>query len=175
MAGFDPPYVPGWDCHGLPIEHKVDQELGAKKAQMSTSSVRKACRKYAEKFVNSGAKNSSASAFSTAGTSPISTMAPKYQSVIAGAFVDFLDKGYVYKGLKLVNWCMHDRTALRQKPKSNTPIKTSPSVWVRFALTSDPTSDRSARWLGKRNLALIWTTTCGPFFRQPGDRLQPEV
>ena len=52
MAGFDSPYVPGWDCHGLPIEHKVDQELGGKKAQMSAASVRKACRKYAEKFVN---------------------------------------------------------------------------------------------------------------------------
>src|SRR6266699_4248528 len=52
MAGFDSPYVPGWDCHGLPIEHKVDQELGSKKAKMSAADIRRECRKYAEKFVD---------------------------------------------------------------------------------------------------------------------------
>ena len=56
MAGFDAPYVPGWDCHGLPIEHKVDQELGPKKAQMSAAQIRRACRKYAEKWVESAAR-----------------------------------------------------------------------------------------------------------------------
>src|ERR1700684_4369251 len=52
MAGFDSPYVPGWDCHGLPIEHKVDKELGAKKAQMTAAQVRRVCRKYAEKWID---------------------------------------------------------------------------------------------------------------------------
>ena len=84
-------------------------------------------------------------------------MAPKYQSVIAGAFVDFLDKGYVYKGLKPVNWCMHDRTALAEAEVEYADHK-SPSVWVRFALTSDPASD-DPELAGKRVFGLIWTTT----------------
>jgi isoleucyl-tRNA synthetase len=106
MSGFDSPYVPGWDCHGLPIEHKVDQELGGKKAQMSAVSLRKACRKYAEKFVNLQREDFKRLGVLGRWDAPYMTMAPKYQSVIAGAFVDFLDKGYAYKGLKPVNWCM---------------------------------------------------------------------
>ena len=157
MAGFDSPYVPGWDCHGLPIEHKVDQELGAKKAQMSTSSVRKACRKYAEKFVNLQREEFKRLGVLGRWDQPYLTMAPKYQSVIAGAFVDFLEKGYVYKGLKPVNWCMHDRTALAEAEVEYAD-HTSPSVWVRFALTSDPASIDPAL-AGKRIFGLIWTTT----------------
>ena len=157
MAGFDSPYVPGWDCHGLPIEHKVDQELGGKKAQMSASSVRKACRKYAEKFVNLQREDFKRLGVLGRWDAPYLTMAPKYQSVIAGAFVDFLDKGYVYKGLKPVNWCMHDRTALAEAEVEYAD-HTSPSVWVRFALTSDAAAIDPAL-AGKKVFGLIWTTT----------------
>jgi len=88
-------------------------------------------------------------------------MAPKYQSVIAGAFVDFLDKGYAYKGLKPVNWCMSDRTALAEAEVEYADHK-SPSVWVRFALTSDPTLI-DPELAGKKLFGLIWTTTPGHF------------
>ena len=159
MAGYDSPYVPGWDCHGLPIEHKVDQELGAKKAQMSPSNVRKACRKYAEKFVNLQREDFKRLGCLGRWDEPYLTMAPKYQSVIAGAFVDFLDKGYVYKGLKPVNWCMNDRTALAEAEVEYADHK-SPSVWVRFALTSDPALiDPELALAGKNVFGLIWTTT----------------
>jgi isoleucyl-tRNA synthetase len=157
MAGFDAPYVPGWDCHGLPIEHKVDQELGAKKAQMSAASVRRACRKYAEKFVNLPREDFKRLGVLGRWNEPYLTMASKYQSVIAGAFVDFLDKGYAYKGLKPVNWCMHDRTALAEAEVEYADHK-SPSVWVRFALTSDPAAIDPAL-AGKKVFGLIWTTT----------------
>jgi isoleucyl-tRNA synthetase len=157
MAGFDSPYVPGWDCHGLPIEHKVDQELGGKKAQMSASSVRKACRKYAEKFVNLQREDFKRLGVLGRWDQPYLTMAPKYQSVIARAFVDFLDKGYVYKGLKPVNWCMHDRTALAEAEVEYADHK-SPSVWVRFALESDAAAI-DGELAGKRVFGLIWTTT----------------
>ncbi len=103
MAGYDSPYVPGL---GLPRpadrKHKVDLELGSKKALMSPSSVRKACRKYAEKFVNLQREDFKRLGVLGRWDQPYLTMAPKYQSVIAGAFVDFLDKGYAYKGLKPV-------------------------------------------------------------------------
>ena len=157
MAGYDSPYVPGWDCHGLPIEHKVDQELGGKKAQMSAASVRKACRKYAEKFVNLQREDFKRLGVLGRWDAPYLTMAPKYQAVIAGAFVDFLDKGYAYKGLKPVNWCMHDRTALAEAEVEYADHK-SPSVWVRFALISDPALIHP-ELAGKKVFGLIWTTT----------------
>ena len=157
MAGFDAPYVPGWDCHGLPIENKVDQELGAKKAQMSPAAVRRACRQYAEKFVDLMRKDFKRLGVLGAWEHPYLTMSAKYEAVIAGAFVDFLDQGYAYKGLKPVNWCMRDRTALAEAEVEYKDHK-SPSVWVRFELVSDAAAiDPELR--GKRVYAVIWTTT----------------
>jgi isoleucyl-tRNA synthetase len=157
LAGYDSPYVPGWDCHGLPIEHKVDQELGSKKAQMTASQIRKACRKYAEKWVNLQREDFKRLGVLGRWDDPYLTMKPAYQAVIARAFVDFLDKGYVYKGLKPVNWCIHDRTALAEAEVEYENHK-SPSVWVRFVLESDPASIDPAL-AGKTVYGLIWTTT----------------
>ena len=159
MAGFDAPYVPGWDCHGLPIEHKVDLELGAKKAQMTAAQIRKVCRRYAEKWVNLQREDFKRLGVLGAWDNPYLTMNPKYQAVIAGAFVDFLDKGYAYKGLKPVNWCTHDRTALAEAEVEYENHK-SPSVWVRFALTKNTDAAAIAPELaGKKVFGLIWTTT----------------
>ena len=88
---------------------------------------------------------------------PYLTMSAKYQSVIAGAFVDFLDHGYVYKGLKPVHWCIKDRTALAEAEVEYAD-HTSPSIWVRFALTSDPAAIDPAL-AGRKVFAVIWTTT----------------
>jgi isoleucyl-tRNA synthetase len=157
MAGFDSPYVPGWDCHGLPIEHKVDKELGPKKAQMTAAQIRRACRKYAEKWIDLQRKDFKRLGVLGSWDRPYLTMDPKYQSVIAGAFVDFLDKGYAYKGLKPVNWCIHDRTALAEAEVEYENHK-SPSIWVRFLVTSDPAAI-APELAGKRLYGLIWTTT----------------
>jgi isoleucyl-tRNA synthetase len=157
MAGYDSPYVPGWDCHGLPIEIKVDHELGGKKAKMSAAEIRRACRKYAEKFV--GLQRQDFKRLGVLGDweHPYLTMSAGYQSVIAGAFVDFLDKGYVYKGLKPVHWCIKDRTALAEAEVEYSNHE-SPSIWVRFALETDPTAIDPALE-GRRVYGLIWTTT----------------
>ena len=157
MAGYDAPYVPGWDCHGLPIEHKVDQELGAKKAQMTAAQIRKVCRKYAEKFVNLQREDFKRLGVLGRWDDPYLTMKPAYQAAIARAFVEFLDKGYVYKGLKPVNWCIHCRTALAEAETEYENHK-SPSVWVRFAMTSDAALV-DAGLAGKKVFGLIWTTT----------------
>ena len=157
MSGFDAPYVPGWDCHGLPIEHKVDQELGSKKAQMPPASIRRACRKYAEKWVNVQREEFKRLGVLGRWDDPYLTMSPGYQAVIAQAFVDFLDKGYVYKGLKPVNWCIHDRTALAEAETEYADHR-SPSVWVRFAISSDPAAIDPALQ-GRQVFGLIWTTT----------------
>src|SRR6202030_137370 len=139
MEGYDSPYVPGWDCHSLPIEIKVDNELGPRKAQMTTAQIRAECRNYAAKYVDLQRKDFIRLGILGQWQDPYLTMSPQYEAVIAGAFVDFLDRGYVYKGLKTVNWCMHDRTALAEA-EIEYEDHTSPSIWVRFALTSDPGS-----------------------------------
>jgi isoleucyl-tRNA synthetase len=157
MAGFDSPYVPGWDCHGLPIEIKVDSELGGKKHKMSAAEIRAACRRYAQKYVDLQRKDFIRLGIFGQWDKPYLTMDPKYQSVIAGAFVDFLDQGYVYKGLKPVNWCITDRTALAEA-EVEYENHSSPSIWVRFALTSDPAKIDPAL-AGRRVYAVIWTTT----------------
>ncbi len=157
MAGFDSPYVPGWDCHGLPIEIKVDSDLGGKKAHMSVVQIRQACRKYAEKYIDLQRKGFKRLGVLGQWSDPYLTMSAEYESVIAGAFVEFLDRGYVYKGLKPVHWCIKDRTALAEAEVEYAD-HTSPSIWVRFALLSDP-AKLDASLAGRRVYGLIWTTT----------------
>jgi isoleucyl-tRNA synthetase len=157
MAGYDSPYIPGWDCHGLPIELKVDGQLGSKKAQMTTAQIRSACRKYAEKYVELQKRDFMRLGVFGRWDDPYLTMSAHYQSVIAGAFVDFLDRGYVYKGLKPVHWCLNDRTALAEA-EVEYENHSSPSIWVRFPLVSDPGKIDPAL-AGRRLWGLIWTTT----------------
>ncbi len=157
MAGFDSPYVPGWDCHGLPIEIKVDSELGKKKAGMSAVEIRRACRAYAANFVDLQSKDFQRLGVFGRWDDPYLTMNAPYQAQIARAFVDFLDKGYVYKGLKPVNWCLRCRTALAEAEVEYEP-HSSPSVWVRFALSSDAAAIHPDL-AGRQVCGLIWTTT----------------
>jgi isoleucyl-tRNA synthetase len=157
MAEFDSPYVPGWDCHGLPIEIKVDSELGAKKATMTALQIRRACRKYAEKFVALQSEDFQRLGVFGQWDDPYLTMSAEYEAHIAAAFVEFLDRGFVYKGLKPVHWCIHCRTALAEAEVEYEP-HSSPSIWVRFPLVSDPGAIDPAL-AGKRVYGLIWTTT----------------
>ena len=157
MAGFNAPFVPGWDCHGLPIEIKVDQELGARKAKMQPAQIRGECRKYAAKYVELHRRDFKRLGVFGRWNDPYLTMSASYEAVIAAAFLDFLDKGYVYKGLKPVHWCIHCRTALAEA-EVEYENHTSPSIWVKFALSSDP-AQLSAQLTGRRVNAVIWTTT----------------
>ncbi|MCU1294121.1 MAG: Isoleucyl-tRNA synthetase [Bryobacterales bacterium] len=157
MAGFDAPYVPGWDCHGLPIEFKVDQELGKRKATMSIAQIRAECRAYAAKFVDLHRTEFKRLGVFGRWEDPYLTMSAEYEAVIAQAFVDFLHNGNVYKGLKPVHWCIKDRTALAEA-EVEYESHISPSIYVRFKLASDPASVHPAL-AGKDVYALIWTTT----------------
>jgi isoleucyl-tRNA synthetase len=157
MAGFDAPYVPGWDCHGLPIEIKVDESLGRKKLEMEPLQVRQECRKYAEKYV--GLQREQFRRLGVLGRwdDPYLTMSAHYESVIAQIFFQFLEKDFVYKGLKPVYWCIHDKTALAEA-EVEYENHTSPSVWVKYALTSDP-AQLDPALAGKEVNTIIWTTT----------------
>ena len=137
MAGFDAPYVPGWDCHGLPIEIKVDEQLGLKKLQMDPVAVRQACRLYAQKYLDLQRSQFIRMGVFGRWAEPYSTMDPVYEARIAETFFHFFERGFFYKGLKPVSWCIHDRTALAEA-EVEYEQHTSPSVYVRYKLTSDP-------------------------------------
>jgi isoleucyl-tRNA synthetase len=157
MAGFNAPYVPGWDCHGLPIEIKVDEKLGRKKLEMPAIAVRRACREYAQKYLDLQRSQFQRLGIFGRWGRPYSTMTPEYESKIIETLFQFLEKGFVYKGLKPVLWCMHDRTALAEA-EIEYEMHTSPSVYVRYRLTSAPEAI-DARLRGKRVSTIIWTTT----------------
>src|SRR5215813_3229685 len=112
MAGFNAPYIPGWDCHGLPIEIKVDQKLGGKKLQMKPFDVRIECRKYAQKYLDLQREQFKRIGVLGRFDKPYSTMTPEYESVVIATFYKFFEDGFVYKGLRPVYWCWYDRTAL---------------------------------------------------------------
>src|SRR6266481_192776 len=137
MAGFDAPYVPGWDCHGLPIEIKVDEQLGRKKLEMDPLAVRRACREYAEKYVDLQRTQFERIGVFGRWDTPYLTMSFGYEARVVETFYDFFEKNFVYKGLRPVYWCIHDRTALAEA-EVEYEQHTSPSVYVRYKLTSDP-------------------------------------
>jgi isoleucyl-tRNA synthetase len=157
MAGFDSPYVPGWDCHGLPIEIKVDEQLGRKKLEMPPAAVREKCREYAEKYLNMQREQFKRLGVLGRWEQPYSTMTAQYESVIVRQLFDFMENGAVYKGLRPVYWCIRDKTALAEA-EIEYANHTSPSVWVRYRLTSDP-AKIDPKLAGKNVSTIIWTTT----------------
>src|SRR6202044_2631917 len=157
MAGFDAPYVPGWDCHGLPIEIKVDKELGGKKLQMRPTDVRAECRKYAQKFLDLQRQQFKRIGVFGRFDRPYATMNPQYESVVLSTFFSFYEKGFVYKGLRAVYWCMYDETALAEA-EVEYENHTSPTVYVKYKLLDDP-AKIDAALAGKNVSTIIWTTT----------------
>ena len=157
MAGFDAPYVPGFDCHGLPIEIKVDEKLGHKKLEMPVPAVLEACRAYAQKYVDLQTSQFERIGCFGRWDKPYKTMARDYEAHTLEAFYGFLEKGFVYRGLKPVYWCIHDRTALAEA-EVEYAMHTSPSVYVRYRLTSDAEAISPAL-AGREVYTIIWTTT----------------
>jgi len=162
LAGHDSPYVPGWDCHGLPIELQVDKNLGAKKRDMSALAFRKECRAYAEKFVDIQRAEFERLGILGEWETPYLTMAPGYQATIVRQLADFVEKGLVYKAKKSVHWCISCRTALAEAEVEYDESHVSPSIDVRFALPEAERRRLESRHpglVGKNVAAVIWTTT----------------
>ena len=154
MAGFRSPYIPGWDCHGLPIETKVEKELGGKTTKVSAAEFRRRCREYAARYVEAHKRDFRRLGVFGQWDKPYLTMDPSMEACTAGAFIDFLEKGYVYRGLKPVYWCIYDRTALAEA-EVEYEDHVSPSVWVKFPVVELTKGVK----LGTDVSALIWTTT----------------
>src|SRR5947207_13766079 len=134
--GHDAPYVPGWDCHGLPIELQVDRDLGSKKRDMSPVEFRRACRAYAEKFVAIQREEFERLGIVGEWDDPYLTMKPAYQATIVRQLATFVEKGLVYKAKKSVHWCISCRTALAEAEVEYDENHVSPSIDVRFPLAS---------------------------------------
>ena len=154
MAGFRVPYVPGWDCHGLPIEVQVDKELGAKKVGMSKGEIHAACRAYAERFVD--LQRASFQRLGVLGRwqQPYLTMDKAYEAAILREFSRLWQSGLVYKGLRPVNWCTVHQTALAEAEVEYDDHR-SPSAYVAFAVHTHP----AAVTLPANSDLVIWTTT----------------
>ena len=160
MMGFDAPYVPGYDCHGLPIETHVEKKLaekGKNKADIPVSSFRRICREHAAKAMDGQTRDFSRLGILGEWETPYLTMSNEYEASTARLFGRFLERGYVYKGLRPVYWCIHDQTALAEAEVEYRE-HTSPSVYVKFPLKSDPKLIDSALE-GKLVSVVIWTTT----------------
>lgn len=153
MKGYYTPYVPGWDCHGLPIELQVDKNLGAKKEDFDNLKRRQLCREYAEKFVSIQREEFKRLGVFGDWERPYLTMSYGYEASIVREFLTFVKRGYVYKGKKPVHWCPSCVTALAEAEVEYND-KESPSIYVAFQL-KDP-----ERLFGEKNTyILIWTTT----------------
>jgi isoleucyl-tRNA synthetase len=157
MAGFDSPYVPGFDCHGLPIEIKVDEQLGRKKLEMPAPAVLEACRAYAQKYIDLQTEQFKRIGCFGRWDTPYKTMSRDYEARTLEAFYGFLEKGFIYRGLKPVYWCIHDRTALAEA-EVEYDTHTSPSIYVRYKLTSDAAA-LDPRLANRQVYTIIWTTT----------------
>jgi len=160
MAGFDAPYVPGWDCHGLPIELNVERDLGPAAKDRSIGDFRRACRDYAATFVASQRRDFERLGVLGNWDEPYLTMQYGYQASIVRALGRFVERGLVYKGKKPVHWCLRDRTALAEA-EVEYETHTSPSIFVEFPLAADDTTlaSRVPALAGREVTTLIWTTT----------------
>ncbi len=157
VAGYNAPYIPGWDCHGLPIEINVDKELGGRKARMAPVDIRQHCRRYAEKFVDLQRKDFKRLGILGEWEEPYLTMNYGYEALTAELFLRFLEKGYVYRGLKPVYWCISDKTALAEAEVEYEDHK-SRSIYVRYRVLTDP-AQLDPALAGKKLWVIIWTTT----------------
>jgi isoleucyl-tRNA synthetase len=157
MMGYDSPYIPGWDCHGLPIEHKVELELKEQGKSLSKSEIRRYCRAYAEKYLNIQRDEFKRLGVFGDWQNPYMTMSYNYEAITVREFGKFVEKGSVAKRLKSVRWCISCETALAEA-EVEYDMHTSPSVYVKFPLASDP-SEIAPELAGKTGYVVIWTTT----------------
>ncbi len=157
MLGYDAPYVPGYDCHGLPIELHVDRKLGAKKANMPPLSIRRACREFAANALKRQTRDFQRLGILGEWDHPYITMSDHYEAETARLFARFVERGFVYKGARPVYWCIHDQTALAEA-EVEYDQHTSPSVYMKFPLSGDPAQIDPAL-AGRKVFVVIWTTT----------------
>ncbi|MEA1964525.1 MAG: isoleucine--tRNA ligase [Candidatus Aerophobetes bacterium] len=170
LQGFDAPFIPGWDCHGLPVEHQLFRELGVKKEEISQLEFRQLAREYALRFVNRQKEEFKRLGVFGRWAKPYLTMDPLYEAEIIDSFGKLAREGYIYRGLKSIHWCFKCQTALAEA-EIEYKEKSDPSIYVKF--------------LAKDNFQflppdipvyiLIWTTTPWTLPANLGIALHPHL
>jgi len=167
LDGYDAPYVPGWDCHGLPIEMQVEKTHGRVGQKIQPKAFRAACRDYAYKQVDAQREDFKRLGVFGDWEHPYLTMLPRYEAEQVRAFAVIIKNGHVYKGYKPVHWCLNCRSALAEAEVEYEDI-TSPSVYVRFEVSdrvdlaqrfASALTEQSALFLDAPTSLAIWTTT----------------
>lgn len=166
MAGYNCPFVPGWDCHGLPVEHQLFKELKITKDQISRVDFRKKAREYALKYVDIQRAEFERLGVFAEWQKPYLTLNSVYEARVIRSFAELVKKNYIYKGRKPVNWCAECETALAEA-EVEYEDHISPSVYVKFKLNSESTSKLlSIKGLSELKgysdrdfYVLVWTTT----------------
>jgi isoleucyl-tRNA synthetase len=160
MDGFDAPYVPGWDCHGLPIEHQIEKTRGKEVKSLDPRAFRQACREFAQSQINGQREDFKRLGVMGDWDRPYITMLPKYEAEQLRSFAEILRNGHVYKGLKPVHWCLDCRSALAEA-EVEYEDKTSPALDVRFGVKD--LADLAKRFgvasVKSPASVIIWTTT----------------
>ncbi|MEC4673250.1 MAG: isoleucine--tRNA ligase, partial [Nitrospirota bacterium] len=181
MEGFLVPYTPGWDCHGLPIEHQVTKQLGSKKKDTSPTELRRLCREYAEKFYKIQREEFQRLGVLGDWEHPYLTMDTSYEATIIREFGKFVEQGGVYKGLKPVLWCTHDQTALAEA-EVEYEDHTSPSIYVKFPIPQESAKTELHSRFGftldpsvTKVAVVIWTTTPWTLPANQAVALHPEI
>ncbi|TFG60198.1 MAG: isoleucine--tRNA ligase, partial [Deltaproteobacteria bacterium] len=172
MSGAWAEYIPGWDCHGLPIEHQVDKTLGGRKESVTTEEKRRLCRDYATKFIDIQREEFRRLGILGDWENPYRTMTFDYEAGILREFGRFVETGAVYKGTKPVYWCLTCRTALAEAEVEYAD-HTSPSIYVKFPF-ADPPERIHPALAGKKVSFVIWTTTPWTTPSNLGIALHPE-
>ena len=173
MMGYDAPYIPGWDCHGLPIEHNVEIELTKKGKQLSKGEIRRECRKYAERFLDIQRKEFKRLGVLGDWENPYITMNYDYEATTMRELGRFIEQDGVDKRLMSVRWCISCGTALAEAEVEH-HTHHSPSVYVKFPLLSEPTE--IAAELAEKNVkVVIWTTTPWTLPANLGIAFHPEL
>jgi len=151
MNGFSSAYVPGWDCHGLPVEHQLFKELKINKYQISQVDFRKKAYDYALKYVSIQKEQFKRLGVFADWENPYLTLTADYEEAIVGSLAVLVKKGYIYRGLKPVNWCFKCETALAEA-EVEYENHVSPSIYVKFKIAGGDVFD-------KESFLVIWTTT----------------
>ena len=164
MVGCDVPFIPGWDCHGLPVEHQLMKNLKIEKGDIPQSDFRKKAKAYALKYVDVQRSQFERLGIFGDWRNPYLTLNPQYEGAIVRSFAMLIERGYIYKDLKPVNWCYRCETALAEA-EVEYDIHTSPSVYVKFKVSDlerfksiFPDKDEIKK-IDRDIHVLIWTTT----------------
>ena len=159
MQGFLSPYIPGWDCHGLPIEHKIQQEVGPKIREMAPQEVRKLCHDYAQKFIEIQREQIKRLGMLGEWECPYVTMSPIYEASQLEVFAKFVEAGLVFKKFRPVPWSVTNQTALAEHELEYKDVE-DPSIYVEFeALNPGQVKGLFDARVNAPVALLVWTTT----------------